>query len=153
LAACASNIVLGSTVQYISTGRTAIRANGNLEVATIWCSTSCIRDFRVEFYSKEAIFLLTNQVAVHAESAPRLPASDRLGTGVSAPGSRLCGGQGPRALPAAHLECFRLQQHMPVLPCSRVRVCARVCACWCTDVCCMPSFSIRGYGDSLVLQV
>jgi hypothetical protein len=39
-----------------------------------------------------------------------------------------------------------LQQHMPT---CRVRE----CACGCGGVCCMPSFSIREYGDSLVLLV
>ena len=36
---------------------------------------------------------------------------------------------------------------------SRVRVCARVCVCWCGGACCALGFGIRGHGDSLVLKL
>jgi hypothetical protein len=52
-----------------------------------------------------------------------------------------------------HVLSVQLQQHMPGLPCSRVRACVHECVCWYVGVCCMLSFSIREYGDSLVLQV
>jgi hypothetical protein len=43
--------------------------------------------------------------------------------------------------------------YMPGLPCARVRECVRECACGHGGVRCMPSFSIREYGDTLVLRV
>jgi hypothetical protein len=40
-----------------------------------------------------------------------------------------------------------------VCACARASARVRECACGCGGVCCVLSFSTRGYGDSLVLKV